>query len=152
MGPENGINLNEVTYFPIEEYINKIKVEDFVLEHMEETNIQFDKYLKLLSQYDKYSIIYLWIDSLSKELMSSQKIENEHFIPPKELEKSNIFFDNLQISHTRIKALHQFVTKDNKCKDYRTTEVRVSRMTTNSEEIFWKGVQSKDIKTFMTIT
>lgn len=149
MGPKNGINLAEVNYFSIEEYIERIKLKNYVLEHMEETNQEFDKYLKQLSKYDKYSIVYLWINSLSQEITSSQQIENEHFIPPQEIEENDIFFDTLLMSHNRIKHLHQFVTKSEKIQDYRDTEVRVSRMTPKGEEIFWRGVQSKDVKLFM---
>ena len=73
MRPQNGQNNEHVSYFPLEEYVKRIRVSDFVLEHMEDTNHQFDAYLKLLSQYDNYSIIYYFIDSLSNEIKSSHK-------------------------------------------------------------------------------
>ena len=55
---ENGVNLNKFDYFPLEEYVNRITVEDFVLEHMEETNKEFDEYLTVLSKCDDYTKIY----------------------------------------------------------------------------------------------
>lgn len=58
MKPENGINLNKFDYFPLEEYVRRIKVEDYVLEHMEETNKEFDEYLSTLARCDDYTKIY----------------------------------------------------------------------------------------------
>lgn len=52
MKPENGINLNKFDYFPLEEYVRRIKIEDHVLEHMEETNKEFDTYLSTLTRCD----------------------------------------------------------------------------------------------------
>lgn len=44
MGPKNGINLNKVSYFSMEEYIDKIKLETSLLEHLDETSKDFDNY------------------------------------------------------------------------------------------------------------
>ena len=35
MGPNMGINTKKFDFFSLEEYIDRIKVEDFVFEHME---------------------------------------------------------------------------------------------------------------------
>ena len=95
-------------------------------------------------------MIQYWIDSLAKEIQYSQEIENQHIILPNELEKSGVFFDTLQISHNRIKKLHQFVTKSETPTDYRKGEIKVSRLTQGmEEEIFWYGVQSEDLKQFL---
>lgn len=149
MGPENGMNSSEVYYFDMEEYIKRIKLESYLLEHLEETNANFEEYLKYLTKYDNYSVIYYFIDLLSKELKYSQAIENHHYIPPKELLDSDVFFDTFQMSHNRIKDLHQFVTNREVPYGYRNSEVRVSRMTDHGEEIFWRGAQSIDVKKFM---
>ena len=50
MSPENGINLNIVNYFPLEEYVNKIHLSDYLLSHMEETNKNFDTFFKQLKE------------------------------------------------------------------------------------------------------
>ena len=150
MGPENGMNPAEVFYFPMEEYVKNIKLNEYLLEHLEETNANFDKYLKYLSKYDDYSVIYYFISLLSKEMRYSQAIEREHYISPDMTLKNNVFFDSLQMNNTRIKKLHQFVTFDDELKDYRDDEVRVSRITKlGEEEIFWRGARNETLKNFM---
>lgn len=150
MGPENGMNDSEVYYFPISEYVENIKLESELLEHLEETNNSFDEYLKLLAKYDNYSIIYYWISQLSKEMKFTQVLEGSHYINPDMTLKSNVFFDNLQMNHTRIRRLHQFVTRSETIEGYRKGEVRVSRLNQFGEEqIFFRGVQREDLKKFM---
>ena len=78
MGPDHGRNEEFISYFPIEEYVNKIKLKKYVLQHMEETNRQFDSYMQRLKQVENYSMIFYWLDSLVKELKFSQRIENKY--------------------------------------------------------------------------
>ena len=148
MGPENGRNLACVSYFPIEEYVARINLEDYVLGHMEETCKSFDSYFKMLSKYDAYAVMFYLMEQSKKEIRYSNKIEKHH-IENKVLLENDLFFDNYQISHSRIKRIHQLVTLSDKMDDYRTGEVRVSRMTYNGEEIFWRGVNQEDLKKFM---
>lgn len=152
MKPENGMNPAEVKYFPLEEYVDRIKINDNVLFHLEDTNKEFDKYLTYLAQFDDYSVVHYWIDSLSKEIKFSQEIEN-HIINPLEMLKNNVFFDTLQMNHTRIKKLHQFVVESETMEDYRANgkEVRVSSVDkyTKEENIYWRGANSEDVKAFM---
>ena len=72
----DGMNDDYIEYFPLEEYINKIKLLPKVLEHLEETNKGFDSYMNKLSKYDEEYIINYWIYLLYIELMSNQKIES----------------------------------------------------------------------------
>lgn len=72
----DGMNDDYIEYFPLEEYINKIKLLPKVLEHLEETNKEFDSYMNKLSKYDEEYIINYWIYLLYIELMSNQKIES----------------------------------------------------------------------------
>lgn len=155
MGPVNGMNPATVDYFPLVEYARKIRLDDNVLFHLEETNRNFDEYLRHLAQYDDYTVLHHWISSLFNEIAFSQRIEN-HLIKPEDMLRESIFFDTLQMSHARIKRLHQFVLdKDDKSipDDYREKgeEVRVSAMNPdNGEEIlYWKGAQGADVKKFM---
>ena len=148
MGPTSGINPNRFDYFPLEEYVRKIKVEDYVLEHMEETNKDFDDYLEKLSKYDNYAIIYYFIDSLSKEMQASQAIEH-HYRNTNDILSKNIFFNTLQMSHTQVKRLHKFAFPKGE-DEYRDDDVRVSRITqSGDEEIFWWGAKANDVKHFM---
>jgi len=150
MGPQNGINPNKISYFSMEEYIDRIKLETFVLEHLNETNKEFDNYLRKLASYGNYPMIQYWIDSLRKELNYSQEIENKEAFYFDDIEKSGIFFDTLQISHARIKNIHQFVTKSDTKTDYRKGEARVSAIDNNlNEKIFWYGAQPEDLKLFL---
>ena len=150
MGPINGMNTNKVSYFSMEEYVDRIKLENSLLEHLDETSKEFDRYLKQLASYGIYPMVQYWIDSLWIELNYSQEIENQQIFFLDEIEKKGVFFDTLQISHNRIKQLHQFVTKSDVPTDYRKGEVRVSRIKDNLEEdIFWYGVQPEDLKKFL---
>ena len=49
MGPLNGVNLERVKYFNIEEYIDRIKLSSDVLYHVEDTSKAFEEYIKFLS-------------------------------------------------------------------------------------------------------
>ena len=136
-------------YFSLFEYVRRIQLSPFVLEHMEETNQTFDEYLKKLSNYD-YSVIYYWITKLFEEFNSSQKLESSHIISPSLIESKNVFFDSLSISHKRIKELHQFVMGGT-YSEYRTTDdVRVSRLNqAHEEEVFWWAPKEEDMKLFL---
>lgn len=154
MKPVNGMNPATVNYFPLMEYVRKIDINDRVLYHLEDTNRSFDEYIKHLAQYDDYTVLHHWIASAFNELNFSQRIEN-HLINPADMLKESIFFDTLQMSHARIKRLHQFVLDvDDKATpgDYRGRgeEVRVSTMRPDGEEVlFWRGAQGEDVKKFM---
>lgn len=143
---ENGVNLNKFDYFPLEEYVNRITVEDFVLEHMEETNKEFDEYLTVLSKCDDYTKIYYFLEVISKEVKSSQKIE-KHYVKNKDILENDCFFTSLQMSHANIKRLHEVATKEKS--DYRDNEVRVSAMIGGKEKIYWYGAKPSDVKPFM---
>ena len=150
MGPENGINLNEVEYFPIEEYIKRIHLKDALLEHMEETNQDFTEYFNKLKSYSDYAVMTWFIAMFNKEMRFSHKIENTHFIHPERIKNEEVFFDTLQMSHKRIKDLHQFVTNGTESYNYRNTDVKIScKLQNGQEQIYWKGVKPEDIKKFM---
>lgn len=152
MGPKNGINPAIVSYFSLEEYIDRIYLKDNVLFHLEYINKRFDSYLKKITQYTDYSVIYYWLDSLSKEIKCSEEIEN-HFINPADVLKNDVFFDNTLMSHARIKRLHQFVLSEEKIENYRTSdeEVRVSYYDKYNDEevVYWNGALGSDVKKFM---
>ena len=93
MGPINGMNPNKVSYFSMEEYVNRIKLENSLLEHLDETSKEFDRYLKQLASYGNYPMVQYWIDSLRKELNYSQEIENQQIFFLDEIEKKGVFFD-----------------------------------------------------------
>ena len=148
MGPENGINLERVSYFPLKEYISRIKLTDDVLYHCEETSLAFDKYINKLIQYDNKTIFYFLLSSFEREIRDTNLIEN-HLISPREIEEENIFFDSLSISHKRIKDLHRFATGENEEYDYRKIDAWVRRKIGNNETIYWYGANPEDIKKFM---
>lgn len=151
MGPENGINLAKFSYFPIEEYVEKIKIEDGLLYHLEETNDKFETYIKYLSLYEDHEIVYHWIISLFNEITSSQQIEL-HSINPNDILKNDLFFDTLQINHERIKKLHHFSLgnfESEKPIGYRQNDVCIKRLNDGKEEIVWYGAKSTDVKKFM---
>ena len=71
---EYGMNSDYVKYFSLEEYLERIKLQDDLLFHLEDTSKDFDDYIKLLSIYDDEEIINYWIDLVHQELKASQNI------------------------------------------------------------------------------
>lgn len=154
---ENGMNDLYVNFFSLEEYVKRIKLLPFVLEHLEDTNSNFDKFMKTLSRYDKDYISNFFIDSLYLELESNQAIEN-HSFDISLVDNDNLLFDTLSINNKRIHALHNFAIKKEieegkyeSADSYRQSEVNVSRYNPykGKEEIFWRGVGAKDVTKFM---
>lgn len=148
MSPKNGCNPNKTTYFSLEEYVDRIKLNDNIRYHIEETSEEFDKYIKRLKEYDESTILYFLISAFEKEMKDSNLIEN-HIINPKEINEKNVFFDSLTISHNRIRALHQFVTNNEEEYNYRKIDAWVRTLRGNDETIYWYGADPKDIKNFM---
>lgn len=144
-------NPDKVKYFDLEKYVKNIKLNSEILEHLEETNNEFDKYFRYLLSFDSYAVIQYLIDSLNKEIENSQEIEN-HYIKRKDIENNGVFFETLNITHNRIHDLHNFVMKDEEDEptfQYRDVPVRVSKMTEKGEIIYWHAPDSEYVKPFM---
>ena len=142
----------EINYFNLFEFIDKIKLSPRVLEHMEATNKDFDKYLSKFSEFEDSFATYFWISRFYSEVKNSNFIEN-HNLRDFDFTIANLFFDRLSISNHRIHNIHQSVMKDDtnqaKIGVYRKTPVKVSSVYDNTEEIFWYGAKPEDIKDFM---
>ena len=148
---ENGMNSAYVNYFSLDEYVDKIVLFPYVLEHLQDTNHDFVKYIKELSKYDDEYVLDYWIYLQYEELKFNQKIENIDFTKINLLEDA-VFFDTLSISNKRIHGLHNFATRGqlDPTFDYRKTDVNVSKYNSNGEEeIFWRGANAKDVHKFM---
>lgn len=152
---EYGMNEDYISYFSLEEYVDKIKLGDKLLSHLDKTSQAFDKYMDLISAYAEEERINYWIQSTYKELIANQNIENLKF-NEEILQEKGVFFDKLSISHKRIHDLHNFVMSSSyddyePTNTYRKVPVNVSRYTDNgSEQIFWRGSNPEDIYKFMT--
>lgn len=151
-----GMNDDYIKYFDLEEYIARIKLLPKLLEHLEDTNRDFDNYIKKIANLDEEDIVNYFIYSLYQELKSSQRIENNKFDMSTLADKS-LFFDTLNINHRRIHDLHNFVIereiKEGKQKEtfeYRKVPVNISRITEErGEEIFYRGANPEDVYKFM---
>lgn len=148
------MNEDFVEYFSLEEYVEKIRLLDKLLFHMDDTSKEFDQYMKLLSQYDDEKIINYWIHMTYQELKYSQHIESAKF-NEEVLKEKGVFFDKLSISHKRINDLHNFVIcSSNEVLEgnstYRNIPVNVSRYNADgSEDIFWRGARPENVYQFM---
>ena len=71
---ENGHNLDKVKYFKLADYIQSIKLSESTLEHMEETNQEFDKYMRALADF-KEDIVKL-LEKFNDFLVNFAKTEN----------------------------------------------------------------------------
>ena len=140
-------NLERVKYFDLNDYINKISLDENLLWHMEDTNEAFDKYLKELSNYSPYAVLYFLISSFRDEMVSSNKIEN-HLIDPLEITEKNMFIEGSAMSHKRIKDLHSFALKLDES-EYRSGDAWVGYQENGENYIYWYGVEAEDVKKFM---
>lgn len=143
-------NLNKVKYFELKDYIDNIKIDPFVLEHMEETNKEFDTYMKKINICEEEDVIHLWLINTAEEIVKSNQIEN-HFIKKQDILKQNLFFDTLRMSHERIHELHHFLMQDNsEITGYRNTPVEISAINKDgTKKIFWYGAEPEDVGNFM---
>lgn len=150
---EFGRNLDYVSYFSLEEYIDRIDLLDYLLNHLEETSKEFDAYLKLLSVYDDEAVVNYWISSAQQDFVANQDIERLNF-NAEVLKQKGVFIDTLSISHKRIHDLHNFVMLSSDAdyipdSSYRKVPVNISRYTDCGEEIFWRGSNPEDVNRFM---
>lgn len=151
---ELGMNDDYVSYFSLEEYIDRIKLTDSLLFHLEDTSKDFDEYIKLLSNYDDDEIINYWIDTAHQELRASQHLEHAN-LNESILREKGIAFDSLNITHKRIHDIHNFIMASGEepyteTNNYRKTPVKISRYKDDgTEEIFWRGANPEDVLKFM---
>jgi len=147
----NGMNNDYVNYFQLIDYVNRIKLLPFLLEHLEETNKSFDDYMKKLLKYDQDYIVNYWIYLLYEEMRHNHRIEHLKF-NEKSLVGKDVFFETLNISHKRIHQIHNFVESDKlPTNNYRDIPVHVSYFDNEGKEhIYWRGVNPEDVNKFMT--
>lgn len=141
-------------YFSLCEFVDKIRINSKVLEHMQETNLQFDNYFKKLAKLDDEFVLYYWISLAYEELKHNHYVEN-HRLSNFDFTVKNLFFDSMDVSHDRIHNIHKFIMKDIKVDEdkpvgvYRNDEVRISKVGPDYEYIFAYGAKSQDINKFM---
>ena len=141
----------KIKYFDLFDFIEKIKLSPKVLEHMEDTNKNFDQYFRKLSKFEDRFVLYFWASMARDEVWYNQAVENHKF-KDFDFNKISLFFDSFDIDHDRIHDVHRFVMKDendSRVGKYRRKPVRVSRVCDGKEEIFWYGANPRDIKKFM---
>lgn len=141
----------EIEYFDLFDFVDKIKLTPKVLDHMQETNMQFDEYFRKLSKYDDEFILYFWISLAYDEIRNNHFVEN-HSLSNFDFSVRNLFFDRTCVDHDRIHNIHKFIMRDDsdeRIGKYRENEVRVSHIDKNTEEIFWYGAKCEDIAKFM---
>ena len=149
MGIENGVNLERVKYFNINDYVDKIKLSSDLLCHLEDTNREFDEYIKLLQNLDKGNVAQFIKYAFQDEIKKSNLIES-HIIDPHDIDDKDIFYNSLSISDKRIKEMHKFATGENKKSEYRKDEAWVGYYQKNGEPfIYWYAVEPEDINKFM---
>lgn len=154
MGPVGGVNDTPVKRFYFQEYIDRIVLEDYLLKHMEETNRNFDEYMRYLLSLDNNEIFAFLVGHYFNEIISSFKMEHAKLVDFNLIDKNDLFFNSFNISHRKIQSLHNFVMKVTGqeqigANGYRVKDVRVSKITQQGELVFFRGVQKEDIKFFM---
>ena len=142
-------NPNKVKYFDLRDYVSKIKLNSNVLEHMEETNKDFDTYMKRINACEEEDVIHLWLISMAEEIVKSNQIEN-HYVKRQDVLKEDLFIRNMDINHDRILELRNFVLKNEPVTGYRKGPVKVSAVYKDKpEKIFWYGPEAEDVPKFM---
>lgn len=142
-------NPNKVKYFDLRDYVSKIKLNSNVLEHMEETNKDFDTYMKRINACEEEDVIHLWLISMAEEIVKSNQIEN-HYVKRQDVLKEDLFIRSMDINHDRILELRNFVLKNEPVTGYRKGPVKVSAVYKDKpEKIFWYGPEAEDVPKFM---
>ena len=142
-------NPNKVKYFDLRDYVSKIKLNSNVLEHMEETNKDFDTYMKRINSCEEEDVIHLWLISMAEEIIKSNQIEN-HYVKRQDILKEDLFIKNMDINHDRILELRNFVLKDEPVTGYRKGPVEVSAVYKDKpKKVFWYGPEAEDVPKFM---
>ena len=80
----------EINYFDLEDFVSNIHLSKNVLEHMQETNLNFDKYFKKLSKYDDEFQLYFWISLAYDEIKNSNFVEY-HNLKKFDFNEKNLF-------------------------------------------------------------
>ena len=125
----------EFDYFSLLEYISKVKITPENRSHASETMNEYVEYMRNFFKYN-FDIQNLFlIYSFNEEIKESNLIEN-HIIYPDEVLKGNYYIDNFNISHERIKELHDFIQRGTDEYDYRSIPAWV-RMLSKEKEIIY---------------
>lgn len=150
------INPEKVKYFELEEFVDKITLDERTNKLLSDTNKLFEEYIKYLSkiyEHDLDSLVYEWLDQGIMEQVFSNKIEN-HLIYFKDMANEDLFFEKLSINHERIKRIHKFVcekgaTHTSIVGDYRKDLATVGANINGEYVTYWNGAEAVDIKKFM---
>lgn len=140
-----------IRHFSLEEYVDKIKVNDMVKDHLQYTEDEFIEYIEKISKYDMDYINKYWIYLLYDEMKSNQAIEDYH---PHNIDKipDRLLSNNMVMTNNKIHELHDIIMQGTN-KDglaYRDRSVRVSSIRPNGEEeIFYYGANHEDVDRFM---
>lgn len=138
----------EFDYFSLLEYISKIKISTENREHSIEIMNKYVEYMELFFKYDTDIQKLFLIYSFYEEIKESNLIEN-HIVYPEEVLKGNYYIDDFNISHERIKELHDFIQRGTDEYGYRTVPAWVRMLSKEKEIIYWYGAKPKDINKFM---
>lgn len=155
--PQEWINEKKTEFFEIGDFVSKIKLNNNVLSHAQDTGEVFEKYLEELAHFsdnNDYTMMYYWLDLAAKELRQSVEVERNSF-GNKEMLSGNLFFDSLNISHERLKKLHRFVCEYSNVKtsnpgEYRKKDnVTVGDVYDGEYITYWYPPKREDVKRFM---
>ncbi len=150
------VNPEKVSFFSLDEFVDKIRLEQRTLDCLDATSYNFNDYIKFLKNIyhdDLEELIIAWLDQGIREQIYSNKIEN-HIVYFKDLSKANLFFEKRTISHERIKRIHNFVCTNGDVHssivgDYRKTPATVGTFIDNKYLLYWNGAEASDVKKFM---
>jgi Fic family protein len=154
--PREWINDDRVEFFEISDFIDKIKLNNKVLSHVEYTSDEFEKYLEQLayfSEYDNYKMMYYWLDAATSELRQSIEVESNSF-GNKELLEHDLFFDKMSISKERIRNIHKFVCASSKVNtdnpgEFRKKDIDVGADYPEGHQVFWYPPEKEDVIKFV---
>ena len=135
-------------YFNLYDFIEKIKLHDYVIEHANYSKESLDIYMNKLTKLNCKAIDYFLIHCFYEEIKDSNLIEH-HLIYPEEVLNGDYYMDNLNISHKRIKDLHDFAERSTGEYEYRSIDAWVRLLKNDIQTIYWYGAKPEDIQKFM---
>jgi len=141
--------VNGVNYFNLEDYLNNLEINGFVLEHLAEFQDKFDKYLKkVLSIGEAEAINFLTLE-LFNELLFSNQIEEDKILPPTDFLNNNLILSGQSLTNSKICSIQELLLKNNKMPypigEYRNVPVFIR----HNGDIVYYAPESQDVAKFM---
>lgn len=140
----------EIKYFNIEKYLKELKIEQYVLEHLAELQIEFDNFLKKILSFGKEEAMTYFTLELFNELLYSHQIEDSKILSPSDFLSYDLINQGKYLTNKKICNIQKILLKNTTMPypigEYRQVPIFIKR---NGENIY-QGPCATDVPLFMS--